>query len=176
MTLSQVKEMLQSQALPFTECTFENEADFLHHISSFANTKNTNQNKFYGLMIHSNNEKTHITLEFEEKNNEYVFLDLWFGDVCFEIGIEDCAFLLDEIRNIATGKRTVISVTNPARKQWLSDTVFDRNDSDDDVFGEIGFQKAMKQIRRKKTFWEKLFGFNRCYEIYDWNTYECVTK
>ena len=179
MTLSEVKEILRSNSILFQECEFANEADFINHIFPFAYTKGTKEQKYYALIIHSNNEKMHLILQFEEKNGDFVFFDLYFGDFCFEYFWWDsinCASLVEEIQEIMNGNHTIIVVSNPKTKQWLSDSCFDRNDIDDDMFGEIGFQKAMKRIRQKKTFWEKLFGFNRNYEIYDWNTYECITK
>ena len=84
--------------------------------------------------------------------------------------------MIEEIQRIMKGNCTIINVTNPKTKRWIADAQFDRNDTDDDLFGEIGFQKAMKRIRKKKTFFDRLFGFNRKYEIYDWNTYECIIK
>lgn len=179
MNLSQAKEMLLSKSIPFQEREFANEADFLNHISTSTYTKNAKEHKFYALIIHSNNGKNHIYLEFEERNGEYVFWDLWFGDFCFEYfcyDTEDCSHLVEDIQEIMMGNSTIIITTNPTTNQWLYDKHFDRKDLDDDMFGEIGFQKAMKRIRKKKTFFEKLFRVNRCYEIYDWNTYECIIK
>ena len=180
MTLSQTKELLKSNSMQFTEMEFANEVDFLNHISQLPYTKKAKEHKFYALIIQSNNGKRHVELEFEEKNGEYVFWDLWFGDFCFEFfsgdADEDCSYLIEEIQGIMKGYHTVINVTNPVTKRWIADAQFDRNDTDDDMFGEIGFQKAMKQIRKKKTFFERLFGFNRKYEIYDCNTYERIVK
>ena len=51
-----------------------------------------------------------------------------------------------------SGHHTIINVTNPITKRWIADAQFDRNDTDDDMFGEMGFQKAMKRIRKKRTF------------------------
>ena len=180
MILSQAKELLIANSILFQECEFANEADFLNHISQFPCTKKSKTHKFYALIIPSNNGKKHIELEFEENNGKFVFWDLWFGDFCFEYfsgdADEDCSYLIEEIQEIMKGYHTVINVTNPVTKRWIADAQFDRNDTDDDIFGEIGFQKAMKRIRKKKTFFDRLFGFNRKYEIYDWNTYECIIK
>ncbi len=180
MTLSQAKELLKSNFIPFTEMEFANEVDFLNHISQFPYTKKAKEHKFYALIIQSNNGKKHIELEFEEKNGEYVFWDLWFGDFCFEFFFgdagEDCSYLIEVIQGIMKGHHTIINVTNPVTKRWIADAQFDRNDTDDDMFGEMGFQKAMKRIRKKRTFFERLFGFRRSYEIYDWNTCECIVK
>ncbi len=180
MTLSQAKELLKSNFIPFTEMEFANEVDFLNHISQFPYTKKAKDHKFYALIIQSNNGKKHIELEFEEKNDEFLFWDLWFGDFCFEFFSgdtdDDGSYLIEEIQRIQKGHCTVINATNPKTKRWIFDIQFDRNDTDDDMFGEIGFQKTMKRIRKKRTFFERLFGFRRSYEIYDWNTYECIVK
>jgi len=179
MTLSQAKELLVSNSIPFQECEFANEAEFLNHISSFAYTKKAKEHKFCALIILSENGKKHIELEFEEKNGDYVFWDLWFGDFCFEYFTAtpvDDSVMMDDIQQIMMGKRTIINVTNPVTKRWIFDAQYDRNDTDDDMFGEIGFQNAMKRIRKKKTLFDNLFRFSRCYEIYDWNTYECIIK
>ena len=180
MTLSQTKELLKSNFMQFTEMEFANEVDFLNHISQFPYTKKAKEHKFYALIIQSNNGKRHIELEFEEKNGEYVFWDLWFGDFCFEFfsddADEDYSYLIEEIQQIMKGNCTIIIVTNPETKRRIADAQFGRNDTDDDMFGEMGFQKAMKRIRKKRTFFERLFGFRRSYEIYDWNTYERIVK
>ena len=180
MTLSQAKELLKLNFIPFIEMEFASEVDFLNHISQFPNTKNAKEHKFYALIIQSNNGKKHIELEFEEKDGEYVFWDLWFGDFCFEFfsgdADEDCSYLIEEIQSIQKGNCTIINVTNPKTKRWIADAQFDCNDTDDDMFGKIGFQKAMKRIRKKRTFFKRMFGFRRSYEIYDWITYECIVK
>ena len=148
MTLSQTKELLKSNFMQFTEMEFANEVDFLNHISQFPYTKKAKEHKFYALIIQSNNGKRHVELE----------------------------YLIEEIQRIMKGNCTIINVTNPKTKRWIADAQFDRNDTDDDMFGEMGFQKAMKRIRKKRTFFERLFGFRRSYEIYDWNTYERIVK
>ncbi|MGM9642084.1 MAG: hypothetical protein ACI3XI_02630 [Eubacteriales bacterium] len=180
MILSQAKELLIANSILFQECEFANEADFLNHISQFPYTKKSKAHRFYALIIPSSNGKKHIELEFEEKNGEFVFCDLWFGAFSFEYfsgeAEEDCSYLIEEIQELMKGKRTIISVTNLKTRRWIADAQFDRDDTDDDMFGEIGFQKAMRRIRKKKTFFECLFRFGRKYEIYDWNTYECIIK
>ena len=180
MTLSQAKDLLTTNSIPFQECEFASEADFLYHISPSLYIKNAKEHKYYALIVQSNNGKKHIELEFEEKNGEFVFWDLWFGDFCFEYfagdASEDVSYLLEEIQEIMQGKHTVIMVTNPKTKRWIADAQFDRSDPEDDWFGEIGFQRMMKRIRKKRTIWGRLFGSKRSYEIYDWNTYQCIVK
>ena len=178
MTLSSVKALLQSASIPFTEMEFANEADFLKHIFQNAYTKNTKDHKFYALIIESNNGKKSMELEFEEQNGEYGFRDLWFGDFCFEFfnGYIDDNVLLEEIQDIMGGNQAFIIVSTAKTNRWISDARYDLSDKDNDMFSEVGFHKAMKRIQKNKTFFEKLFGFSRRYEIYDWNAYECIVK
>ena len=61
------------------------------------------------------------------------------------------------------------------RKRRLADACFDLSDNDD-VFGEPGFQKALKRIKRPKGLFSKLLRFKEQYEIYDWNAYQCIVK
>ena len=178
MNISQVKELLQANSIPFEEYEFENEAEFLKHILSNPYTKNTKMNKFYALIIHSRNGKRHIELEFEEKDGDFVFWDLWFGEFSLEffncnISADD---LLNEIRQMMMGNRGVIIKNNAKNNRWIADAQFDLDDEDDEAFGKRGFEKAVKSIRKKKSFIEKLFGISHSYEIYDWNTYEHIRK
>ena len=104
MTLSEVKEILRSNSILFQECEFANEADFINYIFPFAYTKGTKEQKYYALIIHSNNEKMHLILQFEEKNGDFVFFDLYFGDFCFEYFLGDASengsYLIEEIQEI----------------------------------------------------------------------------
>ncbi len=178
MTLFQAKELLKSHSIAFSETELASEADFLNHFSQSTHTKKTKEHEFCALTVQSNNEKKHIELLFKEKNGEYVFWDLFFGEFSFEYfsddADDDCSYLVEEIQEIMKGYRVFIVVTNPRIKRWTADAQFDRSDSID----EINFQKAMKRIRKKRTLREILFGsiFKFCYEIYDWNTYERIIK
>lgn len=178
MNLFQVKKLLQTNSIPFEEYEFENEADFLKHISSNPYTKNTKTSKFYALIIYSKNGKRHIELEFEEKDGDFVFWDLWFGEFCLEYF--NCNirsdYLLDEIRQMMMGNRGVIIKSSTKNNRWIADAQFYLDDYDDDSFGKRGFEKAVKSIRKNKSFIEKLLGISHIYEIYDWNTYERIVK
>ncbi len=178
MTLSEAKALLQSHSIQFQEMEFANEAEFFKHIHPYPCVNSAKENPIYALIIHSANGKKHIELQFEKKEKEYVFWDLWFGDFCFEYFEydEDGKSLIEHICEIMEGNQVFIVVNNPKTKRWIADAQYDKADSDDDMFGEVGFQKALTKIRKKKTFFERMFGFSRSYEIYDWNTYECIVK
>ena len=144
MNLFQVKELLQTNSIPFEEYEFENEAEFLKHILSNPYTKNTKTNKFYALIIYSQNGKQHVELEFKEKDGDFVFWDLWFGEFCLEyfncsINADD---LLDEIRQMMMGNRGVIIKKNAKNNRWIADAQFDLDDDDDGLYGRRGFEKT----------------------------------
>ena len=176
MTLSRFKTLLNTNSIPYQEREFENEAAFLKYVIDNPCISRAKDNKHYALIIQSNNGKKHIILEFEEKNNEYVLWDLWFGNFCFEFLGDATGDLMDEIQAIIKGTTTIVSVTNAKTKLWIADAQFDRNDTKDNLFGEVGFQKTMKRIQKKKSFLERLFFAERKYEIYDWNTYRVIIK
>ena len=188
MTLIQAKELLSSHCIEFTEMEFASEADFYDHILPFSYAPKANDHKLYALIIQSNNGNKHITLEFIEKKGEYVFSDLWFGaftyEYLFDGVIENDSYslqeiqemLMDDIQAIIKNRIAFITVTNPKTKQLISDSQFDRSDADDAYFGEKGFQRAIGNIRKKPTLLWRLLGIRRQYEIYDWNSYECITK
>jgi hypothetical protein len=63
---------------------------------------------------------------------------------------------------------------NKKGRFWIADMCFDRNDTEDDLFGEAGFQKAMRRFQKRKGLFGKMFQRQRQYEIYDWNSYQCI--
>ena len=83
--------------------------------------------------------------------------------------------LLDRIKEITNGNFTVIIKNDLKNKKWLADACFDLDD-DDDAFGRQGFEQAIQRIRQPKGFISKLLKSKLQYEIYNWNTYDCIVK
>ena len=50
------------------------------------------------------------------------------------------------------------------------------DDDDDAFFGRQGFEQAIQRIRQPKGFISKLLKSKLQYEIYNWNTYDCIVK
>lgn len=170
--------MLLANSIPFKACAFKNEANFLKHILSDPYTKNAKETPFYALIVDAPNGKKHIALSFEEINGDFLFLDLWFGDLCFEyfnctISADD---LLHEIRQIMAGNRGVITKSNAENGRWIADALFELDDTVDDMYGKPGFEKAKQRIRRESGFIRRLLKIRYRYEIYDWHHAECVIK
>ena len=131
------------------------------------------------MIIVSKNKKKNIELQFNYVDNEFCFEELSFGDYCFEMFDYNeemlAGDLLDRIEEIRCGNFVVIIANDLKKRRWLGDACFDLND-DDDAFGRQGFEKAMEQINKPKGLLARLFRTQTQYEIYDWNTYQCIVK
>ena len=179
MTLDDVKKLLSENEIFYEACEYDDEASYWHHRSLFPYTKHAKKCKVITLIITSNNQNRNIELQFNEVNNDFRFEELSFGDYCFEMFdyTEEMLAddLLDRIKQIQSGNFVVIIANDLKKKCWLGAACFDLNE-DDDVFGQQGFEKAMGRIRKPKGLLSKLFRTQRHYEIFDWNTYQCIIK
>ena len=179
MTLFEAKKLLTKNDFVFEIREFEDEATYWHHTTLFPHTKNARNCKVIALIITSNNEKKNIELQFNAVDDDFLFEELRFGDFCFEMFdykeeiLEND--LLDHINEIKGGAFSVIVANDLKNKKWLADSSFDLKD-DDDLFGKPGFEKAIQQIHAPKGFISKLLKTKTQYEIYDWNTYQCIIK
>ena len=84
--------------------------------------------------------------------------------------------IIREIDGIREGRVTVIEVNNLKKCRWIGDFVFDRNDMDDPIFGEAGFEKVMRKVQKPLSFFKKLFHAKIQYDIYDFERYQCIIK
>ena len=179
MTLNDVKILLSENNIVFDVREYENEAAYWHHVSMFPYTKNAKPCKVIALIIQSNNGRIDIELQFNAIDNNFRFEELWFGGYSFEMF--DCNEemladdLLDRIKEIQSGNFVVIYANDLKKRSWLGDACFDLN-GEDDAFGRSGFEKALERIRKPKGLISKLFKTQKQYEIYDWNTYQCIVK
>ena len=179
MTLFEAKKLLTENGLAFEISEFEDEATYWRHTMLFPCTKNARNCKVIALIISSNNGKKNIELQFNAVDDDFLFEELHFGDFCFEMFDYKEEMLandlLKHINKIKGGAFSVIVANDLKNKKWLADSSFDLKD-DDDLFGKHGFEKAIQQIHAPKGFISKLLKTKKQYEIYDWNTYECITK
>lgn len=179
MTLNDVKMLLSKNNISYELYEFENEAAYIHHAILFPYTKNAKNCKVIALTIASNNKKKNIELQFNAVDNNYIFEELRFGDFGFEMFDYNEEMLTDDLLNrineIQGGSFAVIVANNLKSRRWLGDACFDLSD-DDDCFGKHGFEKAMKRIKNPKGFIARLFKSQKQYEIYDWNSYQCIVK
>ena len=179
MTLNDAKILLSENNIIFDVCEYENEATYWRHRMLFPYTKNARNCKVITLVVASNNQNKHIELQFNDIGGEFCFEELSFGDFCFEMFDYNEEMLADDLLNrikeIQSGNFIVILANDLKKRSWLGDACFDLND-EDDAFGCGGFEKALERIRKPKGLISKLFKTQKQYEIYDWNTYQCIVK
>ena len=179
MTLEEAKQLLRTNNIEFNILEFSSEAEYWRHSVLFPVTKNSKPCKVIAIIIKSNNEKKNIELQFNLRDNGFLFKELSFGDFCFEMF--DCKEeylskdLLENIQLIMSGSFKVIIANDLKKRRWCCDICFDMNDDDDD-FGKQGFEKAINRIKKPKSFISKLKKSKMLYEIYDWNTYQSIEK
>ncbi len=180
MTLEGVKELLNKNEIPYHLCEYENEAEYWRHSMLFPYVKHSKSCKVFVIVIQSKNGHVNLELQFNMENGTLELYDLHFGGYSHELFNCDEEIIqkeiIDTISEITSGKMKIITVNDLKAKRWLEDICFDTSDSGDDMFGMPGFQKAMKKIQKKKSFLAKAFKLQTQYEIYDWNTYECIVK
>lgn len=180
MTLSEAKEFLNLNDIPFNAIEYPSEADYWRHIMLFPYLKHSRQCKVVALVIVSPNGRADIELQFNETSDGYLFAELYFGGLGYEAFLTHEEFLKDElictITEITSGKTAVVSAYDPKKRRWLCDKIFDLSDTDDDDFGAEGFKKTVQRIKKRKSRFEKLFRIETLYEIYDWNSYQTIRK
>jgi hypothetical protein len=179
MKLDEVKELLIKDNISFEMREYLNEKEYWLHTMMFPYIENAKDFKVIALTIASNNGKKNIELQFNEVNDDFVFVDLMFGDYCFELfdhAEETLATELVKIINkIKSGRLAVIVKNNIKKKRWLGDATFDLDD-DDELLGKQGFEEVKQMIKKSRGFISKLFKPQIQYEIYDWNSYDCIMK
>ena len=179
MTLAEVKELLKIHNISFEQSEYENENEYWHHVLMFPYTANAKSCKVVALVIHSNNGKKHIELQFNSTPNGWKFEELRFGGYCYELfdTLEEFlpTDLVENISEIMQNKLVFIESFDLKKKKWCGDAVFDYTD-EDEIFGKHGFREAVRHIEKKKSFSAKLFQIKKLYEIFDWNFYQCIIK
>lgn len=120
MTLNDAENLLKSNNVPFELCKYKNEKEYLKHLMLYSNTKYASDNEIIVLEIKSNNNHKNIELEFELVEDNYIFVNLMFGEYDYEMfdwnenTLNDD--LINEINKIINGKSTVIIINNLKKK------------------------------------------------------------
>ena len=179
MTLDEGKALLSGNHISFELCEYQNEAAYWRHAMMFPYTKNAKPCKVIAMIVRSENGKKDIELQFNEVDDAFLFVELRFGDYCFEMFDYNEEMLADElirsISEIKQGNLTVIVLNDLKKRRWIGDACYDLCD-EDDTLGKPGFQKAMQRIKGPKGLIEKLLNAKIQYEFYDWNMYQCIVK
>lgn len=178
MTLDEAKELLNTNNIPYELRKFENGAEYWRHTTLFPCTENFDPCRVAAMVIRSNNAKKDIELHFNAIDDCFCFVDLRLRDFSYEmfdrkdeLQAED---LLQNIFEIIQGNVAVIVWNDLKKRRFLGDACFDLND--DGVFGKTGFKSAIQKIRAPRLFLKNPKKEKTQYEIYDWNTYECIIR
>lgn len=180
MTLTEAKTLLDTNGIRYSESHFNCIAEFESHISSFTFPDSIEECASAILTVASSNNYRNIELLFidEEHEGDYFFYDLYFGQYCYELfdyfeeDEDQPQLLIDHINQIISNNTAVIIRNDLSRKIWDGDAIFEKN-----IASELqAFEKAKRRIQTKKGIIGKLFGIKTQYEIYDWNTYQCIIK
>ena len=182
MLISEAEELLRNNSINFERLEYANETEYYKHTMPDIAIKSFLPSKVIAWVIRNENNLKNIELQFTEKNGDFSFTDLWFGDFSFELFHIEEEFLageiLSKISDIRQDSLVFIALYSLTKKgkRWIAGSSYDRNDVDDDLFGELGFQKAMKKIQKKKSFISRLFRIKLQYEVFSWNSYDVFIK
>jgi len=80
--------------------------------------------------------------------------------------------IVDEIKRIISNEVIVIVANDLKKGKWVGDQIFAKNEKDG--LGLPGFERTMQRLNKKKGFVAKIIGTKTQYEIYDWNSYQCM--
>ena len=84
-------------------------------------------------------------------------------------------FLLGEIQTIVQGNAYIIFAMDGKNGRWFSDSIYyDLPDEEMNCMDE--FHDALSKIHSPKGLWRKLIGRTDIYEIFNWTSYEKITR
>ena len=179
MRLEEAKRVIASRNYEFRVDEYKTESDFLRHIYLFPDLKDASDCRVRSLVIPCRNEHKNIELQFNEIDGEFYFVEMLFGDFCFEMFECPEEYLADEILDIVyqviSEQLAIILKNDLKRKKWISDDCYVLSD-EDPVFGEPAFIMAINKIQRPKTPVEKLVNSQIQYEIYSYGAYQCIVR
>ena len=179
MTLGEVQRMLEQREIKYYLRKYNTEKDFIEHIYLFPETKNASDYKVCSLVIPCQNEYKDMELQFNKIDGVYVFSEILFGEFCFEMYDHEEKYFAEDLMHIIfqviSGQIVVIVKNDLDKKRWLGDACFFLSD-DDPVVGEPAFFRELERIQLPKTFFEEKFLTKKQYEIYSYNSYQCILR
>ena len=179
MTLDEVKVLLDENEYIYHIDEYENEKQFLEHIYVFPNLKEYEDCRVRSIVILCNNGYKNIEIQFNEIDGEFEFIELLFGEFCFDMFECEPEHVADDlmfhIYQIVAEEIAIITRNDLTKKKWLDDACFSLYD-DDPAFGEPGFFMAVQNIQRPKSALEEKFTTKKQFEIYTANSYQCIIR
>lgn len=179
MRLTEVQKLLKENNIPFT-LTVESCQEYVRKRVLSAGKLEL---RAYSLLTIPNpNHEKNIEIFFKDDSENPEFSDLEFGGFDYEMfhwEEEDLPQdLLNEIKAIRSGKEWIVCATIAKNGVWLFDKLFwDGDENDEDDWNNMDdLYKTISKIRKPRSLWSKITGRTRCYEIFNWNSYEKIVK
>lgn len=175
MKIDEAKILLNTKGITFKEKDFATQREYWEHCSEFWNMENAStstESRIKALVIPCANGKKDIELEFELKDDEFVFADLLFGSFSFEImdflsegeTVED--ELMKYLPDLLNNRYTILTVNQVGRGVIM--------DSYRPDVSKEEREKVLNAYGGAISFWGKLFKRRFIAEVYDRDTYETV--
>lgn len=177
MKLTEVKKLLDDNGYTYRQTVMPSRAEFYRQ-KGF--NPSTDTGAFSLLSIPNPNHEKDIQMIFNDATENPDFYDLEFGGYWYELF--DCAKghlpqeLLTEIQRIVGGKTYVIFAWIIKKSiHWKWDGVY-YDLQDDEMNSMDAFRNTVSRIKSPKSWWKKLTGKTDIYEIFNWTSYERITK
>jgi hypothetical protein len=178
MKIDEAIQLISSRGIPFEIREYSDEAEFFKSIMTFPRLFQAAYCKTKAIVIRSKNGHKDIFLQFNAFENEYVFVDLFFGEFAFEL-LADYdeeklpAQLMRFIDLIIDCKVSIIMLNDLKKKKWIGDAVNYRDEEDSE---QIFYKIVEDGMNKPLSLFERLFHVRKQYEVYDFKNYKCIIK
>ena len=177
MTIAELEVMLSAKGIAYTRHDFATERDyFIFRGWSPKHAKDYPVTLLVGANPH---HAKHLYFEFHPQNGQPRLYDVDFGDYTYELFIMDvsdeceAAWVDELVSEVLRGDIHVINRTNARTGRWEADACFIRSD-DPEMDNMDEYAAALARIRKRDRSRFHPFGRNTKYEIYSWDSYECI--
>ncbi len=177
MTIAELEAFLSAKGLAVTCHDFATERDY--YIFRGWPTKHAKDYPVTLLTAENPHHAKHLYLQWNHENGGSCLYDMAFGDYTYELfimdvpdegGLEWFGEMVDEVLR---GDIHVINRTNARTGRWEADACFTRSD-DPEMDNMDEYAAALARIRKRDASRFHPFGRNTKYEIYSWDSYECI--
>jgi len=179
MTLEEVEVLLEDNNYSYKIYDYDSESDYFRHVYIYPDLKNLSDCRVKAIVIECNNGYKNIELQFNESDGCFEFIEMLFGEFCFDMCECEPQFLanalLSNLYQVLAEEIAIITRNDITKKKWLDDACFSLYD-DDPVFGEPGFFMALQNIQRPKSVIEEKLTTKKQFEIYTANSYQCIIR
>ena len=178
MTVEESVAMLTAKGLTVTRRDFSTEREY--YASLGWPTKHAKDHPVTLLIAENPHHAKHLRFQWNHENGGSRLYDMAFGDYDYELFIMDVPdeggleWLEEMVDEVLRGDIHVINRTNARTGRWEADACFTHSDEPEmDNMDE--YAAALARIRKRDASWFHPFGRNTKYEIYSWDSYECIT-